>query len=197
MSGKRAFVCRPRSSSTIHALLSLLILFMYQIHVHTCTCCGSRGGLSMRWKCTPHCYAPPLFFLEVGRKRGGGGQNSVAVRYNNARHCSAVAVVNSMLREEGLIYTFKDQVFKGQMGCVQRGKMSRSACTYLTRANDITRTYVKTWFRLRTLHCRLLPLDQRSARLYSHQHSTDGSTRHNTLPTTIRTALQVINVCYP
>ena len=89
------------------------------------------------------------------------------------------------------------QVFKGQMGCVQRGRMSRSACTNLTRVNDITRTYVKTWFRLRTLHWRLLPLDQRSARLYSHQRSTDGSTRHSTLPTTIRTALQAINVCYP
>ena len=82
------------------------------------------------------------------------------------------------------------QVFKGQMGCVQRGRMSRSACTNLTRVNDITSTYVKTWFRLRTLHWRLLPLDQRSARLYSHQRSTDGSTRHSTLPTT------TINVRY-
>ena len=78
------------------------------IHAHAAIV---GGGLICEVEVHSSLLRSPLFFLEVGRKGGGGGggggHNSVAVWYNNAWHCSAVAVVILMLREEGLIYTFK------------------------------------------------------------------------------------------
>ena len=60
----------------------------YLAALHACTCSlalgtgavsctewvggggGGGGALIARWKCNICCYAPPLFFLEVGRREG-------------------------------------------------------------------------------------------------------------------------------